>query len=214
MDLSSSQLTLLNRLKSRGPQSVKILANQLGMTTMGARQHLQDLATKGYVQTAPMAEKQTRGRPVHYWSLTQKGHAHYPDGHKDIAIELIDLLKENQNTALLDTLIERRSDQQKARYLSALEQEPVTTASKLNKLAQLRTDDGYMAEVRLLPDGWLFIENHCPIASAAQSCERFCGAELTTFQQLLGDEVSISQVDHLMTGARRCTFKVKQHAAG
>ena len=211
MDLSSSQLTLLDRLKCRGPQSVKILANQLGMTTMGARQHLQDLASKGYVKTAAMAEKQTRGRPVHLWSLSEQGHSHYPDSHKDIAIELIDLLRQEPNTDLLDTLVARRSVKQRSHYTNALTQEAQSdTAAKLQKLAQLRTEEGYMAEVRLLPDGWLFIENHCPIATAAKHCNGFCSAELSTFQQLLGTEVSIKQVDHLIAGARRCTFKVKQ----
>ena len=213
MDFSASQLTLLDRLKSRGPQSVKILANQLGMTTMGARQHLQDLATKGYVKTTANAEKQTRGRPVHYWSLTQQGHSHYQDGHKDIAIELINLLNLDENTALLDTLIRNRSQQQHSSYEGSLTKEPLNTADQLKKLAQLRSDEGYMAEVRLLPDGWLFIENHCPIASAAEACSGFCQSERDLFQQLLGPDVKIDQVDNLLSGARRCTFKVKQQIA-
>jgi predicted ArsR family transcriptional regulator len=213
MDLCASQLTLLDRLKSRGPQSVKILANQLGMTTMGTRQHLQGLADKGYVETAAIAEKQTRGRPAHYWSLTEQGHAHYPDGHKDIAIQLINLINQDHSKALLDTLVNQRSEQQHTRYSEALSQGPANTAEKLQKLAKLRTDEGYMAEVRLLPDGWLFIENHCPIASAARSCSGFCKSELALFQQLLGSSAHINQVDHLMTGARRCTFKVKQTVA-
>ncbi len=213
MDLCASQLTLLDRLKLRGPQSVKILANQLGMTTMGARQHLQGLAGKGYVETAAKAEKQTRGRPVHYWSLTEQGHAHYPDGHKDIALELINLLNQDENKELLDALVNSRSEQQHARYSEALSQVPTNTAEKLQKLAQLRTDEGYMAEVRLLPDGWLFIENHCPIASAARSCSGFCKSELALFQQLFGASALVNQVDHLMSGARRCTFKIRQTEA-
>ncbi len=213
MDLSASQLTLLDRLKSRGPQSVKILANQLAMTTMGARQHLQDLASKGYVKTAANAEKQTRGRPVHFWSLTEKGHAHYPDGHKDIAIELIDLLNKANKSELLDTLIATRSQRQHSNYFDALAKEAPNTADQLKKLAQLRSDEGYMAEVRLLPNGWLFIENHCPIANAAKACSGFCDSERALFQKLLGPDVQVEQGDHLLAGARRCTFKVKQQSA-
>jgi predicted ArsR family transcriptional regulator len=181
------------------------------MTTMGARQHLQDLANKGYVQATTTAEKQTRGRPVHFWSLTQRGHSHYPDGHKDIAIELINLLSEDQHSDLLASLVRRRSEQQRSHYANALAEAQPNTADRLRKLARLRSDEGYMAEVRLLPDGWLFIENHCPIAAAAKSCSSFCSSERDTFQQLLGDDMSVDQVDHLMAGARRCSFKVKQH---
>jgi predicted ArsR family transcriptional regulator len=65
-----------------------------------------------------------------------------------------------------------------------------------------------MAEVRLLPDGWLLIENHCPICSAAQECQQFCKTELDTFQAVLGTQASVERIDHLLAGARRCAYKV------
>ena len=42
-----TQEILLQRLKTRGPQSVKILSKQLDITTMGVRQHLNELAARG-----------------------------------------------------------------------------------------------------------------------------------------------------------------------
>ena len=80
MDLAKSQEKILQRLKTRGEQSVKILSNQLDMTTMGVRQHLAELENKGFV-TQTREEKQTRGRPVHLWRLTQTGHQRFPDGY-------------------------------------------------------------------------------------------------------------------------------------
>lgn len=47
MELPKSQDRIIDRLKTRGPQSVKILSKQLAMTTMGVRQHLADLETRG-----------------------------------------------------------------------------------------------------------------------------------------------------------------------
>ncbi len=208
MALAKTQQSIVDRLKFRGPQSVKILANQLGITTMGARQHLQDLVSKGYVRLSPDAERQTRGRPVHYWSLTDQGHAIYPDSHKDLALELIDLVSQEANSSLLKRLVEQRSTRQKAVYQAALKTEPVDTAARLKVLAQLRSQDGFMAEVRLLPVGWLFIQNHCPVAEAAASCKQFCSAELAIFRDLLGPNVHVERADHLLEGARRCTYKV------
>ena len=62
MEYSKNQEKILQRLKTRGPQSVKIMSNQLDMTTMGVRQHLTELGKKGVVKQT-QEEKQTRGRP-------------------------------------------------------------------------------------------------------------------------------------------------------
>jgi predicted ArsR family transcriptional regulator len=68
-----------------------------------------------------------------------------------------------------------------------------------------------MAEVRLLPDGWMLIENHCPICSAATSCQQFCTSELEMFQRLFENEATITRTDHLLVGARRCAYKITAH---
>ncbi|MFK7863580.1 MAG: helix-turn-helix transcriptional regulator [Pseudohongiellaceae bacterium] len=207
MDLSKSQLSLLDRLKTRGPQSVKILSNQMGMTTMGIRQHLLDLQSKGLAtQTNP--EKQNRGRPIHLWTLTKKGHSRYPDSHAQVTIELINVIKNNFGETGLNQVINDRAQQVTQNYKKALAELPSDLASQINGLARLRDEEGYMAEVRLLPDGWLLIENHCPICAAATECQQFCVTELETFKSVMEGQASIERVDHLLNGARRCAYKI------
>jgi predicted ArsR family transcriptional regulator len=41
---------------------------------------------------------------------------------------------------------------------------------RLQQLARIRTQEGYMAEMRPEWRGFLFIENHCPICAAATAC--------------------------------------------
>lgn len=211
MELSKSQLHLLDRLKTRGPQSVKILSNQLDMTTMGIRQHLLDLQSKGLVAQSD-AEKQTRGRPIHLWALTKAGHERYPDSHAQVTVELISVIRESFGEDGLNRVISDRGKQVTKNYQAALAELPGDLASRINGLAKLRSSEGYMAEVRLLPDGWLLIENHCPICSAAQECQQFCKTELESFRAVLGDQASIERVDHLLAGARRCAYKVTLNA--
>lgn len=79
---------------------------------------------------------------------------------------------------------------------------------QIERLAQLRSDEGYMAEVRLLPDGFMLIENHCPICTAATSCQQFCKTELDVFQRLFEDKAVVTRTDHLLAGARRCAYKI------
>ena len=212
MELPKSQDRIMDRLKTRGPQSVKILSKQLDMTTMGVRQHLADLETKGLVGQT-QEERQTRGRPVHLWKLSKSGHARFPDSHSQTTIELIDVIRSSLGEESLNRLIDSRSDKIEAAYRAQLDSAAPELQSQIGRLAQLRSEEGYMAEVRLLPDGWMLIENHCPICSAATSCQQFCKSELEVFQRLFENAATVTRTDHLLAGARRCAYKITAHRA-
>lgn len=212
MELARSQQLLLQRLKVRGPQSVKILARQLEMTTMGARQHLADLLARGYVMQT-RETRQNRGRPVHLWELTARGHQTFTDGHALVAVELIDSIRQAQGETGLDALLAHRITRVEGTYREALTEAADSLEAQLQRLAELRTAEGYMAEIRLLPDGWLLIEHHCPIHAAASRCQQFCGTELDLFRRLLAGSARVERVDHLLAGARRCAFKITPDSA-
>jgi predicted ArsR family transcriptional regulator len=77
------------------------------------------------------------------------------------------------------------------------------------KLAELRSAEGYMAEVAWDEDEncWLLRENHCPICAAASHCQGFCRTELELFRRVLHAEVE--REDHILLGARRCSYRIK-----
>ena len=84
---------------------------------------------------------------------------------------------------------------------------------KVEHLVNLRSADGYMAEVRLLPDGWLLVQNHCPIQACAENCPHFCKSEQRMFQDLLGAGATVEQTDHLLAGDRRCAWRIRRVSA-
>lgn len=209
MDLASSQQAILQRLKLRGPQSVKILANQLGITTMGVRQHIAELESLELIdQTAET--RQTRGRPVRLWKLTSLGHQQFRDSHGENSAHLLQTIRQQHGEAGLNQLIIAQHDPVEARYRAELAAAPQEAEEQLRRLAELRSEDGYMAEIRLLPDGWMLIEHHCPIVKAAMSCHQYCQSELLLFQNLLGSRLSVERVDHVPGGARRCAYKIRR----
>ena len=207
-----SQNRIMDRLKARGPQSVKILSKQLGMTTMGVRQHLADLETKGLLAQTQQ-ERQTRGRPVHLWKLTKSGHNRFPDSHSQTTLELIDVIRSSLGEESLNQLIDSRSKKVEVNYRAELNAAGPGLQQQIERLAQLRSDEGYMAEVRLLPDGWMLIENHCPICRAATNCQQFCKSELEIFQRLFENNATVLRTDHLLEGARRCAYKITANGA-
>ena len=202
-----TQQTLLQRLKTRGPQSVKILSKQLDITTMGVRQHLSELAVRGLVTTTAEIH-QTRGRPAHYWQLTDAGHRQFPDSHDEACVTLITHVRDRFGDEALQEIVRGNQDADLTRYQKVLRQTDSDLASQLSKLAELRSEEGFMAEVRLIPNGWLLIQNHCPIYSAAQSSQHYCHSELRLLTTLLAGRATVERTDYLLDGARRCAYKV------
>lgn len=209
MKLATTQEEILQRLKKRGPQTIKILANQLDITTMGVRQHITDLARHGLVAKTEET-RQTRGRPVHYWQLTANGHSRFPDSHAEIGVALIESVRSSQGEAGLGQLVAAAHRGQLERYQQALGQMGPELEARLSRLAELRSEDGFMAEIRLLPDGWLLIENHCPLMAMASACHAYCQAELDLLQSLLADQATIERTDHLLDDNRRCAYKIQR----
>ena len=79
--------------------------------------------------------------------------------------------------------------------------------ARLQRLAQMRSEEGYMAELTQDGDSWLLIENHCPICAAARACQGFCRSELQQFAALL-PQAEVRREAHLLQGGQRCVYRI------
>ncbi|ABZ75515.1 putative transcriptional regulator [Shewanella halifaxensis HAW-EB4] len=199
---------ILQMLKTQGELSAKVIASELGLTTMGVRQHLQSLEESRDVIFED--RKAIRGRPTRFWALTPQSNSHFSDRHEELTVQLIDSVKTVFGDSGLNQLIAHREGASLALYRNALTATD-TLAAKLQVLAQLRTDEGYMATVKYSDGCYWLLENHCPICAAASACVNFCRSELQLFQALLQDEAIVSREEHIIEGARRCAYKVQPH---
>lgn len=198
---------ILQTIKTSGAVTAKQLADELKMTTMGARQHLQGLEDDGILEFHDIKAKV--GRPTRHWSLTTKGHAQFTDRHGDLTIQMLDAIEHVFGQDGLKKVVAERESQTFLQY----EQELISCKSlqaKLDKLVQLREQEGYMAELLQTEQGYQLIENHCPICHAANRCPKLCQSELNVFQKLLGPTFQVSRSEHIIQGQRRCTYDIKQ----
>lgn len=203
-NIEDSSERIMNLIKTQGDMSVKVLAEQLQMTTMGAGQHLNKLLDKGLLKN--YQQKQQRGRPISLWKLTAQGHAQYTDRHANLTVDLINLVEESFGQQGLDKIIQARSDQSLAIYLKALTN--LSLVDKVQRLAQIRSDEGYMATVITEQDGFVLIENHCPICAAANACQGFCQRELENFQACFDGVANVERSQHILEGDSRCCYKI------
>ncbi len=197
---------ILFQLKTRGPRTAAQLAERLGMTPMGTRQHLAQLQQEGLVHFEE--ERRPVGRPVRVWSLSDKAHGRFPDGHADLTVEILAAVRKSFGASGMDKLVRARTREQLALYKRKLPAKG-PLEPRVKALAKLRSEEGYMAECKRNKDGsFSLVENHCPICAAAELCRGLCAGEIELFSQSLGKGVRIERTEHLMEGARRCVYRI------
>lgn len=206
MQAAPSQDKILYQLKRRGPQTVRELSELLAMTTMGIRQHLAQLEQEGLVEKTAV-EQRGRGRPVGCWQLSGAGHRRFPDAHAQVSHELIISVRDLLGQDALDKLIHHRTETSRTRYLAKIP-ELASLEDRISYLCDLRTAEGYMAEWEKTDGGYRLLEHHCPICIAARACQGFCQGELDLFRSVIGELGSITREDHLLQGARRCSYLI------
>ena len=137
--------------------------------------------------------------------------AKFPDTHADITVQLLKSVKSLLGENALELLISDRKKTTYARYEAKLKGSK-NLEDKLKKLSKVRTEEGYMAEWTKEGDSYYFIENHCPICAAATECQQFCKAELKNFRALLGPELQIERIKHIIAEDNRCVYKIENPA--
>jgi predicted ArsR family transcriptional regulator len=175
---------------------------------MAVRQHLYELHAEKFV--AVEQRPGPIGRPAKYWHLTREADQFFPAAYAELSVSLIGALRDALGSEGLNRVLESRSARQRTVYQERIPPS-ASLEEKLKQLARVRTEEGYMAEVK--PSGresFLFIENHCPICVAAAACQGFCSAELDLFRAVLGPGIDIQREEHIVSGARRCAYRVTQ----
>src|SRR5262245_23206174 len=182
------------------------LARRLRLTPMAVRQHLYALQDEQLVTSEERPVP--LGRPAKYWSLTAEADRLFPDAYAELSVAIIGALGDAFGPSGVKRVLDARSAKLQADYAVRVAPHK-SIEGKLRELARARSEEGYMAEVRpQRGGGFLFIENHCPICAAATACQGFCTTELDLFQSVLGPGVSVERADHIISGDRRCAYRI------
>jgi predicted ArsR family transcriptional regulator len=197
---------LLFQLKMHGAMTAPDLAVKLGVSPQAAREKLARLADDGLV--VHRDEVRGVGRPKRVWDLSPDAWSRFPDTHAELTVSLIEAVRATLGEDALERLIAHRETETEVIYAKTLASRP-SLDGKVAALAELRSREGYMAEWSKDGDGYLLVENHCPICVAARVCQGFCRAEQDVFARVLGPGCEIERVEHLITGARRCAYRIR-----
>ena len=198
---------VLFQLKMHGPQTAARVGKRLDVTAMAVRQHLAVLHGEGVVDFTD--ERRKVGRPARVWQLTAKANDRFPDSHGELVVDMLQAIQRASGEAGLKRLTAERTRTQVESYRARMPSQDRPLEERVAALASIRREEGYMAASRRVRKGTIeLVENHCSISRAAQFCPKLCGGELTLFREVLGDHVTVERIEHMLSGDRRCTFRM------
>jgi predicted ArsR family transcriptional regulator len=196
----SQRLEIINKLKRTQGLSVGELAEQLGMSYMGVKQHCVDLESEGYLDTWRRAKG--IGRPELLYRLTERSHGLFPSASNSMTITLLENAKALYGPAAPEKLLFSVFQKKAEAYQSKVRGE--TVAERAGKLTRVRDSEGYMAEIEHDTCYIRIIEHHCPIHDLLKAFPIVARLEAELFTRVLG--AAVQREEAHASGLYRCVF--------
>jgi DeoR family transcriptional regulator, suf operon transcriptional repressor len=210
--ISDSRRSVIDAIKHRGEADVDELAEDLGMTPAGVRQHLTTLAQEGLVTSHEVARAAGgRGRRRRRYTLSPRSEPLFPKAYDELANDLLRHALEEDGT-LVERIFVRRRDGRIANARARLATK-ATLEAKVAELAAILDEDGYLAEWDALDRGRFRITEHnCAILAVASHHPDACRSEIEFLAAVL-PEATVERVSHIVAGAHQCAYLVTPNSA-
>ena len=201
--IGASQCALLEALKRRGESTLAELEGSLELASETVRSHLQALVAQGLAERCGLL-RSGPGRPRVRYRLTEAGEALFPRRDRELLRELASFLLDSGHGALLEGFFAARLRRKRAAAEARLADVPAK--ERLDAVAKLLCEDGFLAEVVTDDSGRHLRLCHCPLRELVEVSRLPCRAEMELVGELLGD--TLQRESFIPDGAPSCTYAV------
>ncbi len=198
--ISNTREEILYLLKERPYLSVGEIAQELGITEMAVRRHLNNLERDQFLSSHLV--RQSMGRPSRVYFLTEKADDLFPKAYPTFALEIMEDLKSLHGPEAVQRLFAQREERLYEQYQDHVDGEDLD--EKVQQLVGLQDKKGYMVKWEKQGEQYVIKEYNCPIARVAKQFPEACEGEISLFERLLGRPVQ--QVECMARGATHCMF--------
>ncbi|WP_286885206.1 helix-turn-helix transcriptional regulator [Aneurinibacillus sp. UBA3580] len=204
---SSTRNQILHMLKMKGSMTVGDMAQELGITEMAVRRHLNTLERDNLIQARLL--RQAMGRPTNVYSLSEEADNMFPKNYQDLTLEFLNDIAELQGAQMVEALFKLRQQRQENLYRDIVPSDS-NFEKKLEALVKMQNEKGYMAELKKdeKTGKYIFVETNCPISTVAKEYTYACNCEKTLFENVLNAEVEQEQC--MATGGDNCVYIINE----
>lgn len=196
---------ILHLLKTKGDMTTKDLTDELGITTMAVRRHIQSLERDNLITSK--IQRQSIGRPTTVYCLTEQSVGYFPNKYHSLTLDILTELEEQLGPEAVEKIFESRKNKMIEKYDQSMKAKNIS--ERVETLANIQNENGYMVGLeKISDDEFILKENNCPISHVAMKYKKVCQCELSMFKSLLGD-AEVKRMECLADGGQRCTYSIK-----
>jgi DeoR family suf operon transcriptional repressor len=199
---------VLLELKHAQPLTARQLAEKLSVSPNAVRHHLKELEAEALVTYG--REQRGVGAPTFAYRLSPQGEALFPKRYEQTLTDLLERVAEKQGRpAAVGMFEDLYADL--TRKLQA-ELYGVAPARRLDAVARVMNEAGYMAEVDTAGGEFRLAERNCAIRAVAERFPEVCAAEAKFLQVVLA--ATVERQAHIMNGCNACEYAITFDTAG
>ena len=181
--MQSTREHILNILKERGQATVEELSQDLGLTAVTIRHHIDILRSEGLIAPPLIRRRKTPGRPQYVYTLDEKADSFFPKRYPQLASLILEEVREHlsqhQIKEIMQTIGRRIAQQADIPAGKGFTTRLDATVDFLNEM-------GYMARWEENNDGYHLHIINCPYEQVSQQDHEICTIDMTMLTHLLG----------------------------
>ena len=193
---------VLLELKRAQPCTTKQLAEKLDVSPNAIRHHLKELEGKALVVYG--REQRGVGAPTYAYRLSARGEALFPRAYEEALTDVLGRVAEKSGREAAVELFEDRYRELTRSLLAELS--GATVAERLDHVARLMSEQGYMADWQESSGTFRLSEHNCAIRAVAERFPEVCAAEERFLREVLGAQVE--RRSHIASGCNACEYAI------
>ncbi len=218
---TSTKQDILQYLLKQGQGTAQELAESLDISPQATRRHLKDLEAEELIDHQSV--QNGIGRPQYVYHLSRQGRDRtvtrfapsFPNRYGEFALSFLDTLMETVGEKQVIEVLRKQWQRKADEYRQQLGKGSLR--ERVAKLAELRRQEGYMAELRPVEEGnshqgklekFILSEHNCAISEVAESYPTVCGHELEMFSAVLPDCL-IERTHWINQGEHNCGYLIQ-----
>ena len=184
--MQSTRQEILEILKEEGQATVEDLAEQLELTPMTIRHHLNVLQAQNLVMTSKVRRLQKVGRPRLVYTLTDAADGLFPQNYGNLARLIVGEVKETVGVEETKAILRRVAER-------LAEEAPPATAGqtfgeRVAQVSDFMEEQGFLTRWEETDEGYVMTNVNCPYRRVTREHGEVCLMDTELLNRLLGVE--------------------------
>lgn len=203
--MQDTRQQILEIMKRHGEVTVQELSNELGLTSVTVRHHLEILRSEGYISDPEVRRSNRPGRPRYVYRLTSTAADLFPNNYSGLASALLGTIDECMAPAERDALLERAAERIAARAGDL----PEKPEERVDSVVTFLNQQGYVSRWEEDADNdrrFFIYVSSCPYYHVSQTHHETCQIDRHMVQLLAGSGAEVEQLKNAARKGGLCVY--------